>query len=81
MAKKYVTCRYCKHKLSRPVTIPTEDYISVDYCPKCKRYLCITMHPDGSVDMKECHRDYEPEVQRSIHEQNLQKGLLIIESL
>lgn len=68
MAKRYVTCRYCHHKLNRPLTQLDVDYSSVDHCEKCKRYLYVTVHPDGSVDMYECKKDFEPEMQRTIHE-------------
>lgn len=59
-AKKIIKCRYCEGKINRPITKPKEDFTFVERCKTCKRYLCITIHPDGSVTMFECHRDYEP---------------------
>lgn len=57
---KYVKCKFCEHKLNRPISKLKEDFTYVDYCTKCKRYLCVTLHPDGSVDMFECSKNYVP---------------------
>jgi len=67
-SRNFVKCRYCEHKLSRPITKPKEDFVYVDRCHDCKRYLCITIHPDGSYDMIECSRDYEPPTTKSIQQ-------------
>ena len=64
--KKSIKCKFCEHPLNRPITKLDVDYTSVDYCTKCKRFLCVTTHPDGSVEMFECPKDYDPETANSI---------------
>ena len=66
--KKFVKCKFCNKKLNRPLVNPKEDFTFVDHCETCKRYLCITLHPDGSVDMFECKSDYEPKHTKSLQQ-------------
>ena len=67
--KKFVKCRYCGQKLSRPVTLPENDYQYVDHCTYCKRYLFVTLHPNGKSEMIECQKDYEPKHTKSLQQQ------------
>lgn len=64
--QNYVKCKFCEHKLNRPITKLKEDFTYIDYCARCKRFLCVTLHPDGRVDMFECPKDFDPERANSI---------------